>query len=69
MNDLFPLELEQAKQREVERQLRLLGDLIQQDYSYNLLHERAHRVLVPIQVLRTWWLRWQKQGKEGLHRH
>jgi transposase InsO family protein len=69
METIFLLEVEQAKRREAERRFCLLGDLVQQEYSYNLLRERAHRVHVPIHTLRTWWMEWNKQGKEGLVPH
>jgi transposase InsO family protein len=69
MEEVISLELEVAKQCEVERRSRLLGDLLQQEYSYDLLRERAHCVLVPIQELRSWWLGWLQQGKEGLFPH
>ncbi len=59
-------ELERAKQHEAERRYGLLGDLVQQDYSYARFRERVHHILVPLHVLRTWWQGWNTLGKEGL---
>ncbi len=61
---LFDLEI--ALQRESLRRAQLLGSLLQADYQYALLRERAHQICVPIQHLWGWWHAYQKGGMNGL---
>jgi len=59
-------DLECALQRELQRRALLLGSLLQADYQYDLLRERARQVCVPIQHLWSWWYAYQKGGMKGL---
>lgn len=59
-------DLERARQREAQRKVALLGDLLKSDYQYDLLRERARQVAIPSQQLWTWWYSYREQGMEGL---
>jgi putative transposase len=59
-------DLETARQREGQRILGLLGDLVKADYQYDLLREQARRVGVPSQYLWAWWHAYRERGIEGL---
>src|SRR2546430_1080311 len=58
--------LERARQREAQRKVALLGDLLKSDYQYDLLRERARQVAVPSQHLWAWWYAYRERGMEGL---
>src|SRR2546430_4180774 len=58
--------LERARQREAQRKVALLGDLLKSDYQYDLLRERARQVAVPSQQLWAWWYAYRENGIEGL---
>src|SRR5258708_38589928 len=59
-------DLERARQREAQRKVELLGDLLKSDYQYDLLQERARQVAVPSQPLWAWWHAYREHGIEGL---
>ena len=59
-------DLERARQREAQRKVELLGDLLKSDYQYDLLRERARQVAVPSQPLWAWWHAYREHGIEGL---
>src|SRR5260370_12098857 len=63
-NHLF--DLERARQREAQRKVELLGNLLKSDYQYDLLQERARQVAVPSQPLRAWSHAYREHGIEGL---
>lgn len=59
-------DLKRASQREAQRKVVLLGDLLKSDYQYDLLRDRARQVAVPSQVLWAWWYAYRERGMEGL---
>lgn len=59
-------DLDQARADEVDRRLKMLGNLADQEYDYDGLRQRARETLVPIPVLKDWWEKYRTQAADGL---